>query len=87
MPSGSKKKREVQMEQGKKKRSYQFLAGQADGFTGPLRSGGAGSPPGVGQPEGGVVIHRHALHRQRPLILRQRLAQLMDRHLRIQIRT
>lgn len=30
------------------KRSYQFLAGQADGFAGPLRSGGAGSPPGVG---------------------------------------
>lgn len=69
----------------KKERSYQFLAGQADGFAGPLRGGGAGSPPGVGQPEGGVVIDRHALHRQRPLILRQRLAQLMDRHLRIQI--
>jgi hypothetical protein len=83
MPSGSKKKREVQMEQGKNKRSYQFLAGQADRFAGPLCGGGAGSPPGVGQPEGGVVIHRHALHRQRPLILRQRLAQLMDRHLRI----
>lgn len=61
--------------------AHQFLAGKADGFAGTLGRGAAGGAAAVGQPEGGVVIHLHSLDRQRPLILRQRLAQLVHRHL------
>ena len=61
--------------------AHQLFTGHADGLAGALGGRAARGAPGVGQPEGIVVVHLHLVQRQRPLVLWQRLAQLVHRHL------